>query len=240
MLIIVLGAIFSYLLGSVPFGLLIGFMKGVDIRSAGSGNIGATNLGRVLGGIKWFMYAFILDFAKGAAAPLLFLFVVKSLVTPDTNLVAFFIDKPEYCMVIYSFFAILGHIFPIYLKFKGGKGVATGAGIIVVLAPIAFGICLIAFLFVVLLTRMVSVSSIIASFVLVISHFALNFDHAFDSKLPITLFCIITMLLIVFRHRTNIINIFNGTEVRVNLRKMKADETDEKVSHNPKTQDKEE
>ena len=103
-------------------------MKGVDIRSSGSGNIGATNLGRVLGGIKWFLYAFFLDFAKGAAAPLLFLFVVKQLVTPDTNLVAFFIDKPEYCMVIYSFCAILGHIFPIYLKFKGGKGVATGAG----------------------------------------------------------------------------------------------------------------
>ena len=228
MLIIILGAIVSYFLGAIPFGLVIGFMKGVDIRKSGSGNIGATNLGRVLGGIKWFLYAFLLDFAKGVAAPLLFMFVVKEIVTPNTETLVFLIENPEYCMVIYSFFAIIGHIFPIYLKFKGGKGVATGAGIIAVLAPIAFGICMIAFVFVVLLTRIVSISSIIASIVLVISQIALNFNSAFDAKLPVTLFCIITMLLILFRHRTNIINIFNGTEVRINLGKMKADEPTQK------------
>ncbi|MCD4656894.1 MAG: glycerol-3-phosphate 1-O-acyltransferase PlsY [Planctomycetes bacterium] len=238
MLIIILGAIVSYLLGAIPFGLLIGFMKGVDIRKAGSKNIGATNLGRVLGGIKWFLYAFVLDFAKGVAAPLLFSLVVKEIVTPSTETLAYLIENPEYCMVVYSLFAILGHIFPLYLKFKGGKGVATGAGIIVVLAPMAFSICMLAFVLVFALTRMVSIGSIIASYVLVIGQIALNFENAFDAQLPITLFCIIAMLLINLRHRTNIINILNGSEVKVNLRKMKPEVTEQKVSEHPKSQDK--
>ena len=227
MLIIILGFIVSYLIGAIPFGFIIGLVKGVDIRKAGSGNIGATNLSRVLGSFRYFVYAFILDFAKGSAAPLLFLFVVKNLVVADTETLKFLVEKPAYCMVFYSLAAILGHMFPVYLKFKGGKGVATGAGVVVVLAPIEFAICMGVFLVSFFLSRWVSLSSILAALTLVIAQILIKFDQAFDYQLAITLFCIVVMLLVIVRHRTNIIRIFTGTEPKVNFRKKKTEESPE-------------
>ena len=227
MLIIILGLLISYLVGAIPFGLFIGFFNGVDIRKKGSGNIGATNLSRVLGSFRFFAYAFILDFAKGCFAPLLFYFVVRNIIPENTETLQFLVAKPAYGMVFYSLAAILGHSYPIYLKFKGGKGVATGAGVIVILAPIEFAICMVAFFLAFLISRWVSLGSIVTSLVLVLAQIFLSTDQAFDEQLPITLFCFAIMVLIIVRHQTNIIRIFKGTEPKVNLHKKKTDDTPE-------------
>ena len=144
-----LNVLLAYLVGSVPFGLLVGFMKGVDVRIAGSGNIGATNIGRLLGR-PWGIAVFLLDLAKGLAGVGLGVFGAIALsdgwrdLGPTAGGLA----------------AFLGHIFPVYLRFKGGKGVATGAGVALGLIPTfcleALGIWLV----VTLSTRMVSAGSL--------------------------------------------------------------------------------
>ena len=115
MVIKILLLLTSYLLGSIPFGFIIGKIKGIDVRQVGSKNIGATNTGRALG-MKYAVLCFFLDFLKGFIPTFLFRFGIIS---------------NEYMILtpaLYGFLAILGHVFPIFLKFKGGKAVATGAG----------------------------------------------------------------------------------------------------------------
>src|SRR5689334_18385696 len=115
----------AYLLGSVPFGLLVGLARGIDVRSAGSGNIGATNVGRLLGG-KFFALVFFLDLLKGLLPMLAAGFVVHFRAT-DPQISSLWLAV--------GFTAILGHMFSIFLKFKGGKGVATSTGVILGLWP---------------------------------------------------------------------------------------------------------
>src|SRR6516164_9073771 len=113
----------SYLLGGIPFGYLVGRWRGIDIFQHGSGNIGATNVGRLLGR-RWGVLVFLLDFAKGAVPVLL-----AGLVPQGDSL------PPATLKVTAGLAAFLGHLFPVYLRFHGGKGVATGAGVVAVLAP---------------------------------------------------------------------------------------------------------
>src|SRR5437868_1798562 len=146
-------ALGSYLVGSLPFGYLIGRARGVNLFETGSGNIGATNVGRVLG--CWYgLAAFILDLIKGAIPV-----AVASGLFESANV--------EIAKVTAAAAAFLGHLFPVFLGFRGGKGVATGAGAVLVLVPIPAVAAIGAWLLVVLATRYVSLASMIAAIVLV-------------------------------------------------------------------------
>ena len=143
----------SYLAGAIPFGLLIARqLKGIDIRSVGSGNIGATNVGRLLG-FRFFLLVFALDLLKGLIPTLGLPLALRSLGVPVSA------DLP----VLIGLAAILGHNFPVYLGFKGGKGVATSLGVLLALDPVACGVAAVGFFAVFLLCRYVSLSSIAGS-----------------------------------------------------------------------------
>src|SRR5581483_410064 len=137
----------SYLIGSVPFGYLVARWRGVDIFREGSGNIGATNVGRVLGK-RFGILVFVFDFAKGALPAL----AGRWLTTPDVmELVG-----RDGLAVLAGLAAFVGHMFPVYLRFRGGKGVATGAGVVTVLVPLPTLGGLLSWLVVVSISRYVS------------------------------------------------------------------------------------
>lgn len=151
MVIILTALLVAYLIGAIPFGLLIGRLFGnADIRKSGSGNIGATNVQRVLG-FKAAIWVYLLDIGKGALVVVLAGFVLPTVMAHDTFAVAVGVA------------AIMGHIFPVYLGFKGGKGVATAAGVLLVLLPIETGIAVGLFLIVLFLFKYVSVASMVAA-----------------------------------------------------------------------------
>jgi glycerol-3-phosphate acyltransferase PlsY len=189
----------SYLLGSIPFALLLGRLRGVDIRRQGSGNIGATNLGRALGR-RWAIAAFLLDFAKGLVPVLGTLWLLGA---------------PQWLAVACGAAAVLGHIFPIYLRFRGGKGVATTFGAMTGLAWPAAAIAGVLWLAVYLPSRAVSLASLAAGVSLPLSVFLLPrgyFLYYEDSLLPLKLFALGAAALIVLRHRENIARLLRGEE----------------------------
>lgn len=193
--------IVSYLIGAIPFGLLIGKMHGIDIRKAGSGNIGATNVTRSVGKTAG-KICFLLDFVKGAIPA-----IAAQFAYPELPLLALGCGAA----------AILGHIFPVYLQFKGGKGVSTAAGVAVALAPLpllcAAAIWAAAFF----IWRYVSLASIAAAVALPV--FAGIFrvlgigSMTARSGLTIAFLCAAAVLAIQ-RHRENIKRLFAGTESR--------------------------
>ncbi len=190
---IALAIALSYLVGSIPTGLWLGLrIRHVDIREHGSKNIGATNTMRVLG--KPLGAAALLgDMAKGLVAVLL---IAR-------------LSDWQHAPLACGLAAILGHTLSIFLRFRGGKGVATSAGVFLALAPIPTAIALASFIVVVALTRMVSAGSIVAAVVLTIAIFVTPHDHILRG------IAIAIAALIVFRHRTNIQRILSGTENRI-------------------------
>jgi glycerol-3-phosphate acyltransferase PlsY len=193
----------AYLLGAVPFGLLIARMRGVDIRKVGSGNIGATNVMRSVGK-PWGIATFALDAVKG---------FVPAFVFPRL------LDDPAAWLGIgCAAAAILGHSFPVYLKFKGGKGVATSAGALLGLAPASVGIGLATWCAVFFTTRYVSLASIVAAAVIPLAswvQYLVQTLHATSLRgclLP--LFLTLLGILIIVRHKSNIRRLINGTENR--------------------------
>jgi glycerol-3-phosphate acyltransferase PlsY len=190
----VLAILIGYLIGSCPFGYWAGLLKGIDLRKEGSGNTGGTNAVRVLGpriGIP----VIVLDVLKGTAAVL----IASSFGGTGAGVLA-------------AVAAVLGHAFPIFLRFRGGKAVATGAGAMFGLAPeIALGVTIL-WLVVALLTRYVSVASMIAALAFVVSAILTG------QPWPVVAFTVFGTCIVFWRHRTNIARLRAGTENRVNLR----------------------
>ncbi len=195
-LLLALGA---YLLGAVPFGLLLGRLAGRDIRREGSGNIGATNVVRVCGW-KWGAPAFALDFLKGLL-PVLAAWK--------------WIEPAGVWPILAGVAAILGHNFPVWLKFKGGKGVATSAGAVLGLMPAPLGVALAVFAVVLGVWRYVSLGSISAAAALVVARLALTPAPLAAENLALTLTAVILAALVWLRHRSNISRLLNGTENRL-------------------------
>jgi glycerol-3-phosphate acyltransferase PlsY len=189
----------AYLLGSIPFGyLIVRWQKGVDVRSTGSGSTGATNVMRNLG-IIGFVATFILDVGKGILAVLL----TSRLTSGDPRWIA-----------IASVGAILGHCFPVWLKFRGGKGVATGVGVFIALAPLQVVLVLILLAIVVAITRYVSLGSILGS-----AAFPLLVYFMKHPPLPIVLGAAGSAIIIISMHHANIGRLMAGTENKVGKKK---------------------
>lgn len=195
--VVVLG---TYLLGSIPWGYLLGRLAGKDIRLEGSKNIGATNLWRVCGW-RYGLTGFFLDFAKGLVAILTFGSMTETGV------------PQPYLAIVAAFAAVLGHNFPVWLKFKGGKGVATSAGAVAGLMLGPFLVAIGVFAATVTLFRYISLGSMVASVALVIACWFM-LPEPTGAELPLfAMSCLLSVMLIV-RHRANIRRILSGTENR--------------------------
>lgn len=184
--------VFAYFLGSIPFAyIIVRLVKGVDIRTVGSGNAGATNAARVLG--KWgFISVFILDLLKGYLPVF----------------IALKVYGPTPISLIVGLVAVLGHTYTVFLSFKGGKGVATGAGVFIALAPTEAVIALLVFLIIFMITRMVSAGSIVAAITLFIAVLFMS------DWVLLKIFTGVLAGFIIFKHRANIKRIIQGNENR--------------------------
>jgi glycerol-3-phosphate acyltransferase PlsY len=185
----------SYLLGSIPFSYLVARQRGVDVRRVGSGNVGATNVMRNVGKGAGLL-AFVLDAAKGAVAVL-----VARRSDPGATMAA-----------LAAVAAIVGHMYPVWLRFQGGKGVATGAGAFLPLAPLATAAALVAFALTLALTRIVSVGSMVSAVVLAAA------APLTGAPRPVVMAAALMAALIVWKHRANIRRLADGTESRIGRR----------------------
>lgn len=182
----------AYFIGAIPFAyIIVKLVKGIDIRTVGSGNAGATNVARVLG--KWgFISVFFLDAMKGFVPVFVSLhFYGQTMVTLITAAVV-----------------VLGHTYTVFLGFKGGKGVATGAGLFLALAPIEIGIGFVVFIMVFLVTRMVSAGSIAGSVSLLISVCIMS------DWVALKVLTAVIVFFVIFKHRSNVVRIIKGEENR--------------------------
>jgi len=186
----------AYLIGSIPFSYLVAKWRGIDVRTVGSGNVGATNVMRSAGTVPG-LVAFALDAAKGAVAVLVAQRLTREPGVPAAAALA----------------AVVGHIFPVWLRFKGGKGVATGAGAFVPLAPLAAGLAVLAFAIVTGLTRYVSLGSILGATTLAVLAFATQPDAA------VAWMAAACSALIIVKHRDNISRLRRGEERKLGASK---------------------
>ena len=182
----------AYLVGSIPFSYIVARRRGVDVRTVGSGNVGATNVMRSVGRGAG-LAAFALDFLKGTVA----------------TLAAMSIEGDGALPALAAAAAVLGHMYPVWLRFRGGKGVATGAGAFLPLVPLATVAALVAFGLALAVTRYVSVSSLVGCATLAALAFALRGPSA------VAFAATATALLVVWKHRANLARIARGTENRL-------------------------
>jgi acyl-phosphate glycerol 3-phosphate acyltransferase len=191
--------IVAYILGSIPNALWIGkVFRGIDVREHGSKNTGSTNAARVLGA-KLGILTLILDISKGAIPTLIATMLLDSSIS----------------VILVGICAILGHSFSIFMKFKGGKAVATTVGVFIVLVPGAILLAAVIFFLVFGITRYVSLSSMIGAISLPI------WIMIFYKNIPLTIFGIIIAILIIVRHKSNIQRLLNGTESKFSINKKK-------------------
>ncbi len=209
-------AVAAYLLGSIPTGFLVAKAKGIDIRSVGSGNIGATNAMRVLGKPAG-IFVLLMDMLKGWLAVYLGAIIYRILFQhfmsgPDIN---GFYSLPQTQEIrkfalIGGIFAVLGHNYTCWLKFKGGKGIATTAGVFLALAPWALLVALVVFILAILFTKYVSVGSIAGAIALPATVWIMSPQNLF--------LCIVTTalgVLAIYKHKSNIQRLMAGTENRL-------------------------
>ena len=200
--------IISYLLGSIPFGVLIGKMlKGIDIRTTGSGNIGTSNAFRALGPVGGSL-VFIADTLKGSIPVLIIAFLVPKLIPLDMKTVA---------QIAVGICAILGHTYSVFLKFTGGKGVATSFGVIVAMCWYVALICLGIWGIVVLTTKISSVASMTGAIAFPIT----TYIFFKTNDMPLLIFSIVACLLIIYLHRSNIKRLLNGEELKMSTKEKK-------------------
>lgn len=196
----------SFLLGGIPFGYLAGkLLKGIDIREHGSKNVGATNVLRVVGkgpGIA----VYFLDAAKGLAPVLLAKWLFAGSAVSD-----------QWFHIGVAVAAILGHIFTPYLRFKGGKGVATASGAMLALAPIPLLAALLVFIFVFVLSRYVSLGSLCAALVFPIAVAMEKILKGQDPFVPILAVGWLLCILVIVTHKANIVRLAQGTESRISF-----------------------
>jgi glycerol-3-phosphate acyltransferase PlsY len=194
----------SYLLGSIPAGYLAGRIAGIDIRKFGSGNIGATNVTRTLGR-RYGYPVFVVDFAKGALA-----------VYTSILLGGYVEDKPtstEIYGILGAICCVLGHVFPVWLGFKGGKGVATSAGALFGLMPLAAAIGVAVWVIVFEVTRYVSLASIASAMLLPLTVLGLTYARN-TNGMALFYFTLCLAAVVIFRHRSNLSRLLRGTEPR--------------------------
>jgi len=191
----VLAVTLGYLVGSIPFAYLLSRRQGVDLRRAGSGNVGASNVLRTTG-VRAAVLAMALDGVKGTLAVLMAHLLSAGLVAT----------------VVAAFASVVGHVYPVWLRFRGGKGVATAAGAFAVLAPEALGIASVVFVITVIATRFISVGSIAGALTLVIV--------AAVSDVPgvVAIGATASTIVIIYRHRGNLTRLVAGTERRIGQR----------------------
>jgi glycerol-3-phosphate acyltransferase PlsY len=200
----------AYLVGSVPFGLLVGLTRGIDVRKAGSGNIGATNVGRLLGG-RFFALTFSLDLLKGLL-PMLAAGAVLRFAAEQ------WLDYLLWLLV--GFAAILGHMFSIFLGLKGGKGVATSTGVVVGLWPFYTLPCLVAvavWLVAFKISKIVSISSMLGAAMFPVAYIGIGLIRGWDvfgSQWPLLAFSMLVAVMILLKHRSNVARLRAGTEHR--------------------------
>ncbi len=187
--------LFAYLLGSVPTGFVLGFLSGVDVRQGGSGNIGASNVVRLVGW-KAGVITFLADVAKG---------LVPVVLSAQLNF------EPE-VQALTALAAFLGHLYPIFLRFRGGKGVATALGIFTGLAPWVAMALVLVFCPVALATRWISFASLTVAVLAPVLVWLLSYEP------PVLWASLIMGILIIMRHRENIKRLRSGTETKLNLR----------------------
>ena len=193
--------LFSYLIGSIPFGFLIGKLYGkIDVRTSGSGNTGATNIYRTLGTAPA-LFTFTLDMLKG--------FIPVFIST------SYFHQQSILFSIITGLCVIVGHCFPIFLKFKGGKGVASAAGIFFALIPIPALISLVLFIIILKASKYVSLGSITAALALPATAYFFSYQSELIG------FTILVALFVIITHKSNIKRLLNGTENRFNTKKKK-------------------
>jgi glycerol-3-phosphate acyltransferase PlsY len=198
----------AYLYGAIPYGLLMAkWIRGVDLREVGSGNIGATNAARVLG-FKFFPLVFILDFSKGCLPALAGTMLAGH---GDAH-------SPPPLAVAAGLAGVLGHVFPVYLRFRGGKAVAAGAGMLVVIAPKVAIAAAVVWALVFAVWRYVSLASICAAGTVAASVWFLQ-DEPLGKSVYATSVCCAAAALIVFLHRANIKRLMAGTEHKIGRKK---------------------
>lgn len=185
--------ILSYVIGSVPSGLILGkTFWNVDLRQHGSKNIGATNAWRTLGKLPGFI-VFVADLLKGMIGVYLGMLIVGT----------------STAMIIGGIMAIIGHSLSLFLKFKGGKGVATGLGVLIMLMPSVSAVVFLIWLVIVLISKYVSLASIIAAVFVPVCAFAAGMSYDYVA------FGIVAALFVIYRHKSNIVRLINGTENKI-------------------------
>jgi len=187
----------AYLMGSIPFGVVIGkLFYHVDVREHGSGNVGTTNVFRVLG--------------KKAGAAVLVCDMLKGFI--PAFIAAYFLRETDpWLVIVIAAAPVVGHMYSVFLKGSGGKGVATGAGVVLALVPLAFGIIAVVWVLLILVTRYVSLASLVATLLVPVFVFALG------DPLPYLIASLLVTVGIFWAHRGNIRRLLNGTENRVKL-----------------------
>lgn len=185
----------AYLMGSIPFAQLLSRRRGIDLRRVGSGNVGATNVLRTLG-VRPAVLAMMLDAVKGTVAVLIAQRLTNGVAAP----------------VMAGLASMIGHVYPVWLRFRGGKGVATAAGAFAVLTPAAAAVAVAVFLLTVALTRFISVGSMVAALTLA------GWAIASDAPTIVAIGAAVGAALVLIGHRANVLRLVAGTERRVGQR----------------------